>query len=69
LDLDDAQHAIYVHEELAGPDVPENPLARLVPKTPDSPMLVSRAAAIARMRTARIVCLRRHFDRQNLRTA
>jgi hypothetical protein len=29
-------------------------------------MLVSRAAALARMRTARIVCLRRHFDRQNL---
>jgi hypothetical protein len=49
--------------------VPENPLARLIADTPETTFLVSRNAAIARMRTARIVCLRRHFDRQNLRTA
>lgn len=66
LDIDQATRAILIHKRDGGPAVPENPLARLIADSAETTMLPSRNAALARMRTARIVALRRHFDRTHL---
>lgn len=66
LDIDAAARAIRVHKDLSGPAVPENPLARLIADTPEMDTRLARKDILARMRTARIVALRRHFDRTHL---
>lgn len=66
LDIDDAIHAIKVQNRDGGPRVPDNPLGRLIPDAPDAVQLPSRKAALARMRTARIVQLRSIFLRRHL---
>lgn len=66
LDIDAALHAIRVQNRDGGPRVPDNPLGRLVPDTPDAVQLPSRKAALARMKTARIVQLRSIFLRKHL---
>jgi hypothetical protein len=70
LNIDAAIHAIVVHKRDGGPSVPENPLGRLVPDTPDAVQLPSRKAALARMHTSRIaqlrsIFLRKHLDAKN----
>ncbi len=66
LDIDDALNSIRIQKTEGGPRVPENPLGRLVPDTPDLVQLPSRKAALARMRTARITQLRSIFLRKHL---
>ncbi len=66
LDIDAALNSIRIQKTEGGPRVPENPLGRLVPDTPDAVQLPSRKAALARMHTSRIKQLRSIFLRKHL---
>lgn len=66
LDIDGGIFAIWVHDVEGGPPVPENPLRDEIKDIPEEAFVPSPNAARARMRTAKIVCLRRHGFRQQL---
>jgi hypothetical protein len=66
LDIDAALNSIRIQNTEGGPRVPDNPLGRLIPETPDEVQVPTRKVALTRMHTARIAQLKSIFLRKHL---